>query len=82
MRVLTLLILTATLAFLGFTEDMTLTYIVRHEVDQADNYVKVDLTLTVEGNSLQDCIIDAREIINEMKKLSIKTCKKSAKSSS
>ena len=37
-------------------KELALSYIVEHEIDQADNYVEVSLTLTVEGPSLNSCI--------------------------
>lgn len=55
-------ILLVVLLSLARCKKLTLSYIVEHELDQADNYVEVALTLTVEGPSLSSCIYSAKEI--------------------
>lgn len=60
-------------------KELALSYIVEHELDQADNYVEVSLTLTVEGPSLNACIYSAKEIIKDIKDISKEYCLSNAK---
>lgn len=75
----TVLILLLVLFSLARCKELTLSYIVEHELDQADNYVEASLILTVEGPSLSACIYSAKEIIKEIKEISRDYCLSHAK---
>jgi hypothetical protein len=52
--------------------------VISHELDQADNYVEVGLSLAIEGKSLRTCIAEAEEIIDNIKQISTDYCKQHA----
>jgi len=73
-----LIIAILALLLCAHAQELTLTYITQHELDQADNYVQVSLTLALEGKSLRESIGQAREIIGEIRKVAVSYCHKHA----